>query len=77
MAESGNGGPGLRDVGHEVVVGGVWEEGRIAMAGGIVFAIFLYEVVVGRREVRVKGGHDHHGRSAGRWRTMERYAGES
>ena len=55
MAESGHGGPGRWDVGHEVVVGGAGEEGLVAMTLGIVAAVFLDVVRVRSAELGVYG----------------------
>lgn len=58
VAESGYCGPGLRDVGHEVVVGGAGEEGLIAVALGIVAAVVFDIVCVRGAECRVYGCDD-------------------
>lgn len=53
VAESGYGGPGLRNVGHEVVVGGAGKERFIAMTLGVVAAVVFDVVGVRGAEFRV------------------------
>lgn len=49
----------MRDIGHQVVVGGAWEEGLIAMALGIVATVLFDVVGVGGAEGGVDWSDDY------------------
>lgn len=66
VSEGGDGAPALGRLFHEVVVGRVGEEGRVAVSGGIVAAVLFDVLLVLVGELGVEGGHDDHFGCAGR-----------
>lgn len=58
VAESGHRSPGLRNVGHQVVIGSTGEEGLVTVALGIVAAVVLDIVCVRGAKLGVYGCDD-------------------
>lgn len=66
VSESGDGAPALGRFLHEVVVGRVGEEGRVAVSGCIIAAVLLDVLLVLVGELGIEGGDDDNFGGAGR-----------